>query len=118
MFHPENWSIANESDSLNRLKGLTAARFYNHIVDEVKDKTIEWKLHDMDTGTESIPRVLDLQNISADNGSITYFITLHMTSKQTMNVWDRMGRPVVADIEPPVSNFYLINSKKFLKIPK
>lgn len=65
MLHPENWSIANEKESLERLKRLSTGKFYNHVIDEVKNKTIEWKL---DAYDDDLPRIMDLMRMAHPTG--------------------------------------------------
>lgn len=97
MMGAENWSLSNEKESLETLKYLAGNRFIDEIRSQVQDKTIEWRLDNWDI-TEEIPTVLDIHSERSISGHEFFFISLRMKSLQTLNVWDRMGRPVISDL--------------------
>lgn len=103
MLHPDHWSIAKEEETLEKLKHLTCGTFQKQIKEQVQNKTIEWRLNAINTGTDTRPRILDLETQTMPNGFTNWYLSLNMVSKQTINVWDRMGRPIVTDVERDVN---------------
>jgi len=96
MMETQNWSMARRDESEQFLKSISAGPFYQQLKADCFNKTIKWQLNDY------YPEETKLVGFENTDNGITniYSAHLYMKSKQTLEVYDRMGNELIYDTEP------------------
>jgi len=96
MMETEMWSMSLMDQSEEFLKSICMGPFYQQLKADCFNKTIKWKLNDFDPNET---KLIGMDSMPTDLGQI-YTAHLYMKSKQSLEVYDRMGNELIYDTEP------------------